>query len=650
MAQNELEWAFKLTDKAADPAKRIAANLKQVDDLLVKMTTHEKQLAMQLEKDPFKKQMKSLDLYRDKLKQQNDILEKNKERTDSLAKGRSSGMSALLGGLSGVAAAGAAAAVAVAAIGVAASVSAISTASMKRNTLSAFTVLTGSKDEAKELYAQITRIADVAPFETKDVSGMFRSLLGGGFKKDEIENTLKGVFDVGAILGGDEGKAASQSIVGTMLQIKSIGKMTFEDMKQISQAAGGLIPIDKIAAQIAAVRKVTSAEALKLISEGKVTAAEGQAAILGTIQQTADKGAALGTASLEFGTKSLEGVLSTLQSRFSHLTEDVDIQPIINLITVVSDFFNTAAGQEAKSLFTGIFDDLFAAIGKLGEGSFINDFFGAIVTSVKILRSVFEAIWPIVTAFWDALVLPFKIVMSVFDVLSEVFSFFFGGLGTGGALLEQLIKGLKLVGQIVGFLVGVFLVLAGVLTAIMAIPYLIGLGFYVALGYIYDFYKFIFETIWGVIGGTVTKFYNFGIDIVMGLWQGIKDAWTYLIEGYNSLVQGLADIIVNALGIHSDSKVMKELGLHIGGGLESGVEASAGGATSAIDSMVAPPAIAGGGGSLGNQMSFGDLSFSFGGGPTDQNEAREYGRTAAYEFKQTMAKLMSGAAVETGAG
>jgi len=649
MAQNELEWAFKLTDKFADPAKKIASNLKQVDELLVKMTQHEKQLAMTMEKDPFKKQQKALELYRDKLKQSSDVLAKNKERTDALGKGSKSGMSGLVSGLSGMAAAGIAAAAAVGAIGLAAAGSAIGTASLKRNTLAAFTVLTGSKEEAKALYAQITRIADVSPFETKDVSGMFRALLGGGFKKDEVEETLKGVFDVGAIIGGDEGKQAAQSIVQQMLQVKSIGKLAYEDLKQISQAAGGLIPMDKVAAQIAQVRKITSVEAMKMISEGKITAAEGQAALLATINQTADKGAGLGSASQEFGTKSLEGTLSTLKSRFAHLLEDVDITPIIKVITAMSDFFNSAAGKKAQKLFTGMFDELFVAFGKLGEGTLISDVFGAIVSVVGTVVDVFKVLWPIVTTFWDAMVAPFSIAKSVFTAVWGVVEKLFGGFAGGSNVLEALVKGLKMAANILGFIIGAIVLvgvaLAGFTSLVMAFPAIVGVAFYTALAYVVDFWKWLVE-----VTGAVSLF-EAGVNIVEGLWQGIKTRFDQLLTDWPILIHMIPWQLQLLLGIHSDSRVMKDLGVHIPGGLESGIREGMPSVSSAIDSMAAPPSGSAGGGSAGGgPMSFGDISFSFGSGPADQNEAREFGRTAAHEFKTTIAKLMSGAALETGAG
>ncbi|KFB10330.1 phage tail tape measure protein [Nitratireductor basaltis] len=72
------------------------------------------------------------------------------------------------------------------------------------------------------------------------------------------------------------------------------------------------------------------------------------------------------------------------------------------------------------------------------------------------------------------------------------------------------------------------------------------------------------------------QMYQIGADIMSGLWNGIKSKW----EGVKSSITGIASDVAerfrSALGIHSPSRVMAEIGTYAMQGLEQGMQSMRG--------------------------------------------------------------------------
>ena len=616
---SELEWILRMRDGMSGEAKKAAAAVASINKEMAELQRLQKMAAYHKETDSTKKALLGLQMQKDAIQQQTGALKQSNDTAAGFPGFANAGADAVRL----IAGAAISAAKAVAELGIHLAQSAIEASSLKRNTLSAFSVLTGSKDEAQALYGQISAIADVSPFETKDVGGMFRSLLGGGFDKKQVEETLKGVFDVGAIIGGDQGKEQAKSIIQQMLQVRSIGKLAYEDLKQISQASGGLIPIDKVAAQLAEVRKTTQAEAMKAISAGQITAVEGQAALLAVIQKTADHGGDLGTASKQFGMASLEGQLSTLKSRWAKLFEDVDIGPIIKVIDTINGIFNSDAGKRAKELFTGLFDKLFAYLGKLGEGDGLAAFINVALDAV-------EGAIPYFLSFWGAIEDGYHMVKNAFLTIAEYFEKAFGGKNS--MLLDAIKNGFMFWAKAIGYaIVGLAVLGAGLL------------GMFA-----------LFEAGVALLMNVVSIFWDLGASIVQGIWGGITAGWGVLISNFTGLLDLLPASVKSVLGIHSPSALMADLFEEVPAGGVVGMERGTPKVKSAIDDMLAMPAAAGGaaGAAAGGSgaMHFGDIQFSFNSGPKDHAEAKEFGKTAAHEFRAELSRAFSSMAVEAGAG
>lgn len=79
---------------------------------------------------------------------------------------------------------------------------------------------------------------------------------------------------------------------------------------------------------------------------------------------------------------------------------------------------------------------------------------------------------------------------------------------------------------------------------------------------------------------------NTGRNIVEGLWNGIKNAGSWIKQKVGEFARGILDGMKSALGIHSPSRLFRdEVGRFIPQGVAVGVEADTDSALRAIDNM-----------------------------------------------------------------
>lgn len=74
------------------------------------------------------------------------------------------------------------------------------------------------------------------------------------------------------------------------------------------------------------------------------------------------------------------------------------------------------------------------------------------------------------------------------------------------------------------------------------------------------------------LGSAGVHLWNWGRDMIVGLWDGIKAAWNWLKTNVGNLISDLWNFIKNRLGIGSPSKISFEMGEWVTIGLGKGVE------------------------------------------------------------------------------
>ncbi len=196
----------------------------------------------------------------------------------------------------------------------------------------------------------------------------------------------------------------------------------------------------------------------------------------------------------------------------------------------------------------------------------------AIKSVVMAVRTVQKVI-AFVRGVWNA----------VRDVTRSVWNAVVGFLGGVGS---RILSGLKTLGRIIAYVRDVFgsARQAAIDRLRALISWVAGVG----------------GKIKNAIGNLGRLLYDVGKDVVLGLRDGIVDAWHWVTEKLRSLISGLSSAAKKALGINSPSRVFAAVGKSIGEGMAAGIDASRGLAASAADRMAADTVFSGAGGRVGS--------------------------------------------------
>lgn len=79
-------------------------------------------------------------------------------------------------------------------------------------------------------------------------------------------------------------------------------------------------------------------------------------------------------------------------------------------------------------------------------------------------------------------------------------------------------------------------------------------------------------TIVAGIAKLIPDVFSVGVDVVKGLWEGIKSMWSWINDQVSGFFSGIIDGVKNVLGIQSPSKVFAGIGEYMADGLGQGFE------------------------------------------------------------------------------
>lgn len=180
----------------------------------------------------------------------------------------------------------------------------IQSASFREDSLLGLQAMLKSKEAAATIYKKAVKLASVTPFNTKEVIGMTQSLIGGGFKPEELTRVMTAVGDMAAARGMNKELIGRLNLA--MSQIRAKGKLQGNEVMQLMEAGlnKGVLN-QKIGAMMGG---KTSAQIEKLQEAGKISSQVAIEAILQTIEEGYG-----GTMDLQSG--GMTGLLSTLGSR-----------------------------------------------------------------------------------------------------------------------------------------------------------------------------------------------------------------------------------------------------------------------------------------------------------------------------------------------
>lgn len=225
------------------------------------------------------------------------------------------------------------------------------------------------------------------PFEFPEVAGAAQRFLAFndavGLSDDALQPFLTTLGDVASVTGG--GAQALNSVTLAMGQIASSGKLTLDNLNQISEALPGFSGV----AAIASATGKTTAQVMEEISAGEINATTGiQALLAGMAKFPGAAGA------MEKQSQTLLGVFSTFKDTLS--------QALVGGFTPVIPEIKASLGQLTPILGDAL-GQLAPSLGKLLSG--LLPLIGSLVQGiVPILSPILDALGPALQALGPTLV------------------------------------------------------------------------------------------------------------------------------------------------------------------------------------------------------------------------------------------------------
>jgi tape measure domain-containing protein len=486
----------------------------------------------------------------------------NVERQASQAAG---GMAAKLGGALGVLKTGLAAGGVAAAAGLGAiTVFGLQAAAQLEQVQVAFTSLLGSAEKGAEVFKGLQQFAAETPFEFPEIAGAAQRFLAFneaiGLTDDQLQPFLTTLGDIASVTGsGAEGLSRVTLALG---QIASRGKVSLEELNQISEAMPGFSGV----AAIAAAKGITTAEAMEQISAGAISAQEGVAALLQGMQTF--PGAA---GAMEKQAQTLLGVFSTFKDTLSQALV-AGFEPVIPAIkdslAAATPELGAAIAQLAPALgsalsailplITQIVQLLVPILKPLidGVGVFVRTAgeTGGLARLGEAIGAIAKALFPLFPVLGDIVAVLAEALIPVAEALAPVIA------ELAPAIVDIVTAFLPLV-PVIGELTGaVLLLLVPLIQAIAAfvswlsitglLPLVTllaeGVGFLASA--IAEFAKWLGTIDWQAVGNAIGGAFTDAWEAVVAFFVGIGEWFDALPDRIGAALQALPSLLVAAAG------------------------------------------------------------------------------------------------------
>lgn len=355
------------------------------------------------------------------------------------------------------------------------------------------------------------------------------------------------------------------------------------------QLEGTGITIDEVATALAEKMGGSVASAKASLASGTVAVTKALTAINDAVQKKFGKTIAAQMASL--------GVqFSKMKENISGLFEGVDLEKFLNALKTITDLFsqNNVIGYNLKKLFSTMFTGIADTLAKFAP------YFKAFLIGIAIV-AVYAYIG----------------IMKVKKAISEAF----GGVSVGSILtVERAMKAGMIAAILIGgsFIaaaaaVGVLVAAVASLAFILALPFLIAIGV-IAL-FIYAIYR-VYDAIKEIDLGKAAS------NLVKSFVDAIKAGVSTVIDAMTSLGKAAETALLEALGIHSPSRIAIDAAQNVTGTFSSEIEDGKGETRAAFSGMVD----AGDRSTTNNRSSMRSISFTnctFG-GDLDEGKLRRW--------------------------
>lgn len=437
----------------------------------------------------------------------------------------------------------------------------------------------GSAETAQQAFREAITIANQTPLDTTQVVDAMQSLAAAGFRTLPALRPMLGILtDVGATHGAD----AMQRFSLALGQVQARGALTMEELNQLREAAPSIA--QPLMAALGQALNITGPNAgariQQAISARRVTAQMLNSA-LGQAGATMNAGTGGGLGGIARAqSQTLVGSLSNVSNAWDNLLMSFgtgrsslaqgaglsQFRAFVDSITNALDA-STPRGQRAIAVLRPLIDGVFGTLFRGAPGTSIID------TLIESLRQVTPGI--------------LAVVRGIRDFADGFGDGFMGAMGPALELLQQLSADgeeggtvLRDLGRAVGFLVGAFVIGAGVLG---------GIASTVVSGWTQVFTELpqLLRLTWIDI---TQWFSTVPGQMVDGFLGTLRSEWARLIGQVEGLARQLPQSVRSVLGIRSPSRVFAEIGMHTAAGMASGLSRGQADVERAMSLVVTPRA------------------------------------------------------------
>lgn len=405
--------------------------------------------------------------------------------------------------------------------------------SFKEDSMFALTTILKSEEGAKRLTDDILKMSKDIGGGPKQALESITAMLGRGLDKNTSFALFQGLKDLETI----SPKANLEGVLGQILQMQSIKFLQWEDLKIMSENG---LDSGIVLENLGKIMGKTAEQARELMAAGKIDSVTGMEAILESISQ-ATGGGPLGSLSK----KRSEGTMGGLLDKIKHAPETLmlmldtteagaGIKRVLRMITSLLDPASRTGQMISKAIGAGLgkIADLMA---KIDPGKMQQMFVAVmhLVTAVTTLTGAFTG----------------GFMAGMMTVLQPMMDLMIQTQGAGSAV-NFLASGMRIIGAILGGIFGAFLMGVIAVTSFGAAVY-------------------------GLVAKVpewVGSLYSIGSNFVTSIKDGIVGQWDSLVAELEALAQKLPAPIRKALGMHSPSKVMMELGAYTTEGFMLGLQ------------------------------------------------------------------------------
>mgnify|MGYP002771697448 FL=1 len=483
--------------------------------------------------------------------------------------------------------------------------------------ITSWTTLLGTQEQAKQMMDDITNYAASTPFSKVGVDEMAKQLSNAGFAGEDLFNQLTKFGNMGSAFGIQEDSL--KEMVRQYSQVQMAQVAYTEDLN-ILQDRG--IPIYK---GLAEVMGVTVAEVKKMAGEGKITADIYNEAINSIASNT--EGA------MEAQSKTFSGLMSTLQDVTSNIVTKIveplfnKVNELLNIAMPILDSFNSKL-NEGQSFWTALKETVDEFLPSLNPVMEIMENLGeAITTGLGWIMDNGEALIGIVISLGTAM-----LVLNVANMIQGMVEAYKAWkIATEGMTIAQWLMNTALLANPIG------LVVAAIAGLIVWLVYLWNTndGFRDAVtsawnkilevgknvwNWISNFFtvsipnaintainffsqlptkigtflsnsitkmsqfvrdlgskgleaaKNLISNITSGLSGLPSKMFEIGKNIIQGMINGIKNMASKVVDSVKGVVNNAISGAKKLLGIRSPSRVFMEIGEYTSEGMAIGIE------------------------------------------------------------------------------